>query len=198
MKLASYARDGSPFRTAVVVGDGVLDLNRSDPSLPADMVALEKIEKLIGVAFRLSANTMAFTSDVLAETGVIVPKGTILTATTPLEPYYLRSQEFSFTRYFEEIYTPYFAAAVPGLTAEQMIADADLAAIERYLASASNVGVITNADDLILRPQDFAFLERVFDDRLVIYPIGGHCGNYRQRDVAARIQDYFRAAELGQ
>ena len=55
-----------------------------------------------------------------------------------------------------------------------------------------------NADDLILRPQDFAFLERVFDDRLVIYPIGGHCGNYRQRDVAARIQDYFRAAELGQ
>ncbi|MEZ5862063.1 MAG: hypothetical protein R3D28_24370 [Geminicoccaceae bacterium] len=161
-------------------------------------LSANEIEKLIGVAFRMSANTMAFTSDVLAGTGVIVPKGTTLTSITPLEPYYLRSQEFSFTRYFEDIYTPYFAAAVPGLTAEQMIADADLAAIEPYLAGAANVGVITNADDLILRPQDFAFLERVFADRLVIYPIGGHCGNYRQRDVAARIQSYFRAAELGQ
>ncbi len=162
-----------------------------------DMSASE-IEKLIGVAFRLSANTMAFTSDVLAETGVIVPKGTVLTSTTPLEHYYLRSQQYSFTRYFEDIYTPFFAARVPGLTAEQMIADADLAAIESYLAGADNVGVITNADDLILRAQDFEFLERVFDDRLVIYPIGGHCGNYRQRDVAARIQNYFRAAEMGQ
>lgn len=40
MKLVSYARDGYEFRTGVLVGDGVLDLNRSDPSLPVDMVAL--------------------------------------------------------------------------------------------------------------------------------------------------------------
>jgi hypothetical protein len=31
----------------------------------------------------------------------------------------------------------------------------------------------------------------VFAGRSTIYPTGGHCGNYMQRDVAARIIDFF-------
>lgn len=156
------------------------------------------IEKLIGLAFRLSAANLAFTGDLLGQTGKIVPTDVRLTSTSPLGEYYAIAQDFSFTDYFERIYTPFFAATEPGLTPERMIADADLRSIEPFLATATNVAVITNEDDLILRPDDFGFLEQVFADRLVMYPTGGHCGNYRQRDVAKRIQDYFRAAELGQ
>ena len=156
------------------------------------------IEKLIGLAFRLSAANLAFTGDVLGRTGVIVPADVRLTSTSPLGQYYAIAQPYSFTDYFERIYTPYFARLNPGLTPERMIADADLRAIEPFLEKATNIGVITNEDDLILRPEDFLFLEQVFQDRLVMYPTGGHCGNYRQRDVAKRIQDYFRAGEPGQ
>ncbi len=156
-----------------------------------------EIEKLIGLAFRLSAANLAFTGDVLGRTGVIVPTDVRLTSTSPLGRYYAAAQSFSFTDYFERIYAPYFSRLNPGLTKERMIADADLRAIEPFLGKAANVGVITNEDDLILRPEDFLFLEKVFEDRLVMYPTGGHCGNYRQRDVAKRIQDYFRPREPG-
>jgi hypothetical protein len=158
-----------------------------------------EIEKLIGIAFRLSAANLAFTSDVLAQTGVIVPVGERLTTTSPMGPFYARSIEFSFTDYFEEIYIPFYEAAVPGLTPEQMIADADLHAIEPYLLQADNVGLLTTADDIILTADNMAFLERVFaGKRSAVYPTGGHCGNYKQRDVTAFIQSFFRQPDLSQ
>lgn len=157
------------------------------------------IERLIGIAFRLSAANLAFTSDVLAQTGVIVPRGAQLTTTTSMGPFYNRSIEFTFTDYFEKIYTPFFEATVPGLTPEQMVADADLHAIEPFLLQSDRVGLLTNADDLILTADNMAFLERVFPGgKSAIYPTGGHCGNYAQRDVAAYIQTFFRSADLSQ
>jgi hypothetical protein len=163
-----------------------------------ELSAIE-IERLIGIAFRLSAANLAFSSDVLAQTGVIVPPGERLTTTTSLSPFYARSIDFSFTDYFEEIYIPFYEAAVPGLTKEQMIADADLHAIEPYLLQADNVGLLTTADDIILTADNMAFIERVFAGRRsAIYPTGGHCGNYTQRDVAAYIQAFFRHSDLSQ
>lgn len=157
------------------------------------------MERLIGLAFRLSSANLTFTSDVLAQTGVIVPRGEQLTATSSLEEFYERSIEYTFTDYFEQIYIPYFEATVPGLTREQMIADADLHAIEPFLLQADNVRLLTNADDLILTAENHEFLERVFPGaRSAIYPTGGHCGNYLQRDVAAYIQAFFRSADLSQ
>ena len=157
------------------------------------------IEKLIGIAFRLSSANLTFTSDVLAQTGVIVPRGERLTTTSSMEEFYERSIQFTFTDYFEKIYTPFFEAAVPGLTPEQMVADADLHAIEPFLLQASNIGLLTTADDLILTAENHEFLERVFPgEKSAIYPTGGHCGNYAQRDVAAYIQAFFRSADLSQ
>ena len=80
-----------------------------------------------------------------------------------------------------------------------MVADADLHAIEPFLLQADNIGLLTNADDLILTADNHEFLERVFPgERSAIYPTGGHCGNYLQRDVAAYIQAFFRSADLSQ
>jgi hypothetical protein len=154
------------------------------------------LEKLVGLAFRLSAANLLFTSDVVADTRVLVPAGTRLTATSSLTEFYLQARERGFEDYFESLYAPFLAAAQPGLMPAQIIADADLAAIAGFLGTASHVGVITSEDDFILRPQDLDFLERVFAGRAAIFPTGGHCGNYRQLDVALRIQGFFDAETL--
>lgn len=161
-------------------------------------LAANDVEKLIGLAFRLSAANLAFTADVLAGTGVLVEPDARLTATSSLTDIYLRAQAMSFTEYFHELYTPYFVNALPGMTEEQLIADADLRAIEPFLRAAGHIGLLTNEDDIILRPQDLAFLEDVFAGRAAIYPTGGHCGNYLQRDVVERIGAFFRIPVLVQ
>jgi hypothetical protein len=150
------------------------------------------IEKLIGIAFRLSAVNLAFAADVMSDSGFLTPAGTQLRATDRrLTDIYRDARERSFVDYFEGLYQPFFQRAEPGLTREQMIEDASLRSIESYLATAEHVGFLGNEDDIILVAEDWDFLDRVFEGRATVYPIGGHCGNYMQRDVAARIVDYF-------
>jgi hypothetical protein len=150
------------------------------------------LEMLVGLAFRLSAANLGLAADVLTDSGYLVPVGTRLRATDRrLTDIYVAAREKSFIDYFNELYEPFFRRTEPGLTREQMIEDASLRSIESYLAEAGNVGFLGNEDDIILLPEDWTFLERVFAGRSTIYPTGGHCGNYMQRDVAARIIDFF-------
>ncbi len=151
------------------------------------------VEKLVGLAFRLSAVNLAFAADVLSDSGFMVPAGTVLGATDRrLTDIYVGARDKSFVDYFEQLYQPYFRRAEPGLTTEQMIEDASLRSIEQYLAGAEHVGFLGNEDDVILVPEDWDFLDRVFAGaRSTVYPTGGHCGNYMQRDVAARIVEFF-------
>ena len=153
------------------------------------------IEKLVGLAFRLSAVNLAFAADVLSDSGFVVPAGTTLRATDRrLTDIYVDARTKSFVDYFENLYQPFFRRAEPGLTAEQMIEDASLRSIENYLAGAEHIGFLGNEDDVILVPEDWDFLDRVFaGERSTVYPTGGHCGNYMQRDVAARIVEFFSA-----
>jgi hypothetical protein len=150
------------------------------------------IEKLIGIAFRLSAVNLAFAADVMSDSGFLIPAGTVLHATDRrLSDIYREARERSFVDYFNELYQPFFQRTEPGLTREQMIEDASLRSIESYLASAEHIGFLGNEDDIILVAEDWDFLDRVFEGRSTVYPTGGHCGNYMQRDVAARIVDFF-------
>jgi hypothetical protein len=151
------------------------------------------VEKLIGLAFRLSAVNLGFAADVLTDSGFLVPPGTRLRATDRrLTDIYVDARDKSFVDYFEELYQPFFRRAEPGLTREQMIEDASLRTIESWLATAEHVGFLGNEDDIILVPADWEFLDRVFAERSTVYPTGGHCGNYMQRDVAARIVEFFK------
>jgi hypothetical protein len=151
------------------------------------------VEKLIGLAFRLSAVNLGFAADVLTDSGFLVPPGTRMRATDRrLTDIYVDARDKSFVDYFEELYQPFFRRAEPGLTREQMIEDASLRTIESWLATAEHVGFLGNEDDIILVPADWEFLDRVFAERSTVYPTGGHCGNYMQRDVAARIVEFFK------
>jgi len=146
---------------------------------------------LIGLAFRLSANNMIFTADVMTDSGFIVPKGTTLDTETSLTPYFQAGARVSFMDYLKQLFFPYFKRRDPDLTEADLVVEADLHRIEDYLRGADKIGMMTNRDDIILAPGDLAYLQALFGPRARIYPTGGHLGNLDYRPVSAYIGNFF-------
>lgn len=66
-----------------------------------------------------------------------------------------------------------------------------LYALEDYLSATNKIGVMHNADDIILGTGDLGFLKEHFAERLTLYPYGGHLGNLDYRDNGADILEFF-------
>ena len=54
---------------------------------------------------------------------------------------------------------------------------------------------MTNADDIILAPGQLEWLEQVFGDRATIFPYGGHCGNYLERQFVEEMNRFFLSSK---
>jgi pimeloyl-ACP methyl ester carboxylesterase len=145
----------------------------------------QQLAALVGVAFRLASANIAFSADVMSRWGYLVATDRRLTVASSLTPYFDRAMQYGFVDYFDKLLHPYYETREPGLTRADMIAEASLESIEPFLAHAPNVDLVTSADDIILAPGDIDFLRRVFAGRETIFPTGGHCGNMRDRHVAA-------------
>ncbi len=152
----------------------------------------EQLAGLIGVAFRMFASNMAFTSDVMTDFGYIKPKNVRLTKNTDLTRFQIVSMRLGFTDYFHEYFFPYYRAKDPTITREGLIEEMSLTAIEDYLRGAEKIQVMHNADDLILEPGEIEFFPRVFGDRARIFPRGGHMGNLVYRDNVAHMIGVFK------
>lgn len=184
---------------ALYTQTGTLDLTgdflfRIYEQLQPDATSLEII---IGAAFRLSSNSMAFTSDVLTHSNYVVPADAQLTPLTGLTNVFTVGNFLSFQDYFDQVYMPYYQKREPGLTRDQAIADARLQAIEPYLRSNPRIGVFTNADDIILAPGELDYLSELFEGRITIFPYGGHMGNYGEKQFVERLNAFFRGSEGG-
>jgi hypothetical protein len=153
------------------------------------------LKTLIGVAFRLSSSSMIFTSDVMNGGGYIVPRPPLLTSTSSLTEYAKVGNRTTFEDYFHQYFFPFFKRQYPGLTEDELKRDESLESIEDYLKSSSKIGLMTNADDIILAPGEIDFLRDVFGGRARIYPTGGHCGNFAYKPVLAYIVDFFKKRE---
>ncbi|HHH38325.1 MAG TPA: alpha/beta hydrolase [Sedimenticola sp.] len=179
--------------------DGTLDITSSsflkdvyDAYKPKD----QQIDALIGVFFRILYANMAFTSDVVTHAGFVVPKNVVLTSTTDLSTYdAVIHRETNFVKYFDYLFIPHFRRKYPDLTREELIRQLSLEPIESYLAGSDKIGVVTNANDIILAPEDLANLKRVFGDRIKIYPRGGHLGNMAYKDNVAYMVDFFKRGQ---
>jgi hypothetical protein len=147
---------------------------------------------IIGVSFRLASGGMIFASDVMTNSGYVVPKNRVLTNSDDLGPYYRVSTHLSFIDYFDEYFLPYFKSKRPGLTRDALIAAQGLQSIEPYLKSNQKIGAITNDNDFILSDADRAYLKQLFGERTKIYPRGGHGGNFEYRDNLAYALDFFK------
>jgi hypothetical protein len=116
----------------------------------------------------------------------------VLSSTTSLTNFYKHGFRESFVDYLDGLYLPYFQRRDPGLTRERAIIEAGLQPLEGWLARNPRIGVLTNRDDIILRPDEVVWLEHTFGNRAVILADGGHCGNYQRRDFADALVRFLR------
>lgn len=150
-----------------------------------------ELEALIGLAFRFTSANLAFTSDVMTNSGLIVPKNLDLGPASSLTEYFETSIRMTFIDYFDDLYYPYFKERNPSITRQDLIDEASLESIRDFLAHAEHVGVMSNEDDIILAPGQIDFLREVFGDRAQIWPTGGHMGNLGTRAVTGYVVGYF-------
>ena len=152
----------------------------------------EQLAALVGLSFRMSSNNMVFTSDVMSQSGYIVPKSKELSTSTSLTEYFKTGMRLSFEDYLDELFYPYFKAKNPSLTREDLVEEASLERIEDYLTRTQKIGLMTNEDDIILAPGELDYLMDVFGVRAKIFPTGGHMGNLEQRHVIAHMTEFFK------
>lgn len=153
--------------------------------------AQKDMAALIGFSFRISLVNMLFTSDVLTRHGYIVPKNRTLSRSDRLTDYGKVAFRVTYEEYFDEFFRPFFAAR--GITAsrEELAAQLSLKELETYLRQSEKIGVLTNADDLILKPDEVDYLKQVFGNRATIFPWGGHMGNLAYPDTLKSVTGFF-------
>jgi hypothetical protein len=152
----------------------------------------EETAGLIGLTYRINLAGMIFSSDVITNSGYVVPKNRILSSTDSLFDYFLVSTHLSFFDYFNEYFYPYFQKRRPGLTKQALIDSLSLRSIEGYLKSSAKFGVMTNENDFILTRAELDYLRQLFGERAKIYPRGGHLGNLEYKENLAYMVAFFK------
>jgi hypothetical protein len=174
---------------------GTLDLDAAmlfDFQQSALRLTDEQMAMLIGSVFRFSAADIAFTSDLINNRGLIVPPKHPINEGTSLEPFFRRALLCDFDCYITQQLIPMWRAQQDGGSMAQLIDQVSLYALEDYMRNNPKIGVMHNADDIILGPGDLGFLRRTFGDRMKLYPRGGHCGNLTYRVNAQDMLEFFR------
>lgn len=147
---------------------------------------------LIGLTYRVTLAGMIFTSDVMTNSGYVVPMNRVLTNSDSLADYFQVSTHLSFFNYFNEYLFPYFQKKRPGLTRQAFIDSLSLRSMESYLKSSGKFGVMVNENDFILTKDELEYLRILFGERTKIYPRGGHLGNLEYRDNLAYMVNFFK------
>jgi len=153
----------------------------------------EETGALIGLSYRITLAGMIFASDVMTNSGYVVPKNRVVSPTDSLEDYFLVASHLSFYQYFNEYFYPYFQGKRPGLSKKELIEAESLRSIEGYLKGKPKFAVMANENDFILTPAELDFLRRTFAGRLKLYPRGGHLGNLEYKDNLAYMVEFFKS-----
>ena len=154
----------------------------------------EEGKALIGFSFRISLTNLFFTSDVMTNSGFVVPKNLNLSRTDSLTDYAKVTANLNgFSDYAKYLLYPKFKAVEPGLSLREFVDRSSLRSIEQYLKLSEKIGLITNVDDFILAKGDVEYFKEVFGSRAKVYPRGGHCGNMAYKDNVAYMIDFFKS-----
>ena len=152
----------------------------------------EDLEALIGTAFRISAASLMTTSDVMSQSGYIVPKGATAKITADISDYFVVAHRTGFMEYAQELMLPFYQARDSAITFEKLVQRASLYPLEDYLRNSKKIGLIHNEDDIIMAPGEMDWLKDVFGDRGKIYPRGGHLGNVAYKDNVNYMVEFFK------
>jgi pimeloyl-ACP methyl ester carboxylesterase len=149
------------------------------------------VELLIGTAFRISAQSLMVTADVMSRSSFIIPTTLRAARNANVDDYFIVSARTSFMNYFDGLLLPHYQERMPGLTRDQAIYQAGLAPLTEFLRQAEHVAVVHNADDIILADGEIDWLTSVFGDRAKIWPRGGHMGNLEYRENVEWMLEFF-------
>lgn len=151
---------------------------------------------LIAIAFRLSSGAIVFTSDLMSDSGYIIPKDEVFGRREPLNYYARASHLVTFTEYVNDMVLPYLRTKYPQKKPEDILREASLKHLEGFLAGYANVRVVTNRDEIILAPGELAYMERLFGERIKVYDYGGHCGNIDSQENVDDMVAFFKEDAL--
>ena len=98
----AYRIMGQPALDHDFLYDAYRTLYKTQPPRQEDLAGM------IGAVFRLASNNMVFTSDVMSNSGLIVPKNRVLGSADSLTDYFKVAGRTSFIDYFEQLLYPYF------------------------------------------------------------------------------------------
>ncbi|TWI55660.1 hypothetical protein IQ22_01589 [Pseudomonas duriflava] len=174
---------------------GYIDINEAlllDFQQSPQRLSNEEMAMLIGTSFRFSAADIAFTSDLINRRGLITPPGYPINEGTSMSRFFARALLCDFDCYMYDQLLPFWERTTKGTSLAELARQSSLTSIADYLKESDKIGVMHNADDLILGPGDLGFLRRTFGKRLTVYPLGGHCGNLNYRVNADHMLEFFR------
>jgi pimeloyl-ACP methyl ester carboxylesterase len=183
--LVRFSEFYDPSEQVLFSDEMVYELYRRRP--PPDST----LEALIGAAFRLVSINLLFTSDVMADLGVLVAQNHEIALTESLTPYFKAASLLDFEFYARQILYPYYNKTSPDVTFEELAEQNSLRAVGDYLGQADKIGLVHNEDDFLLSDGELDYLRRLFGDRAQIYPKGGHSGNMDYKDNVAYVTDFF-------
>jgi hypothetical protein len=147
---------------------------------------------LIGLTFRISLGGMIFASDVMTNSGYVVPKNRVLHQSDSLYDYFLVASHLSFFDYLNEYLYPHYQKLHPGLTRQALIDALSLKSIEPYLKSSTKFGAVLNENDFIISQSELEYLKELLGSRAKVYPRGGHLGNWDYKDNLDHMVAFFK------
>jgi ABC-type transporter lipoprotein component MlaA len=174
----------------------VIDVAGGDDLQPGKPLPLSDNEAkfLVGIAFRMTLLDILDQARALGRTGdfFLTPR-----SGTDRGASYREIARYSYMEYLYAFVLPDQVRRRADLTndgagAARLESLCDLRSVAPALAANDRIRVVTNANDLVLAPEDVWFLEDTFGPRLELSDEGGHLGNLWRPDVQDRVMARLR------
>ena len=151
----------------------------------------KEMERLIGLAFNLTSIDLNYIVDQI--NGTHVYSKTKPKKFENMFKYFEAINFANFSDYLNNLAYPYYLKILGGdLKFNDIVKYGDLRIIRAYLQNEKKIVAVTNEDDFILAERDKEFIETVFKDRALIYPVGGHCGNMFYQTNVEKMLEFLK------
>jgi pimeloyl-ACP methyl ester carboxylesterase len=102
------------------------------------------------------------------------------------------ARSYGLMRYVETFLIPRLRRAGKPMNLKALDAQNSIRAIRPALENNHSVFLMHNLDDVLISREDIAYLEKIFGDRAIIYPHGGHLGNLWYPENKKHMLDVFK------
>lgn len=147
----------------------------------------EEAQFLVGLSFHMNLMEVIYSIYSRHNTGVIKAEKSWFDR----REIYAEIDKFNFNAYLHKfLLVEYEKRLGKKFTAEDLGRNAGLKPIAKTLKEDSQIRVIHNADDILLRKGDLAWLKQQLGDRIKIFAHGGHLGNLYTQPVKNTLLQY--------